>query len=175
MILLFLVMDGYCDQNTFSFLLTEGFLAEEPSIYIQVSWDMSWRRFCYFIPLFREQVSRELIEMKSDNSYKLVNETRVRLINDKTNCAGEGSGDDAVVEFFVSKSQKDLGVSDVDRNITLRAYKILYDYWRNKKMVLLDPIFVGKVEVYCTLLIMMNIVDALSSSTEEHRGLRSLE
>jgi len=123
----------------------EGFLAEEPGVYIQVSWDMSWRRFCFFIPLFREEVSRELIEMKSDNTYKVVNETRVRLMNDKNNCAGEGSGDDAVVEFFVSKSQNDLSASDLDRNITIRAYKILHDYWRNKKMVLLDPIFLGKV------------------------------
>lgn len=123
----------------------EGFLAEEPSVYVQVSWDMSWRRFCLFIPLFRDQVSRELIEMKSDNSYEVVNETRIRLMNDKTNCAGEGSSEDAVVEFFVSKSQKDLGASDVNRNITIRAYKILHDYWKNKKMVLLDPIFLGKV------------------------------
>ena len=157
-------MNEYSDQNTFSILFTEGFLAEEPGVYIQVSWDMSWRRFCFFIPLFREEVSRELIEMKSDNSYKVVNETRVRLMNDKNNCAGEGSGDDAVVEFFVSKSQMDLGASDVDRNITIRAYKILHDYWRNKKMVLLDPIFLGKVELYCTLLRIMNIVNALCST-----------
>ena len=106
--------------------------------------------------------------MKSDNSYKVVNETRVRLMDDQTNCAGEGSGDDAVVKFFVSKSQNDLGASDVDRKITIRAYKILHDYWKNKKMALLDPIFLGKVELYCTLLKMMNIVDALYS-TEERR------
>lgn len=95
-------------------------------------------------------MSRELIEMKSNIPYQ-VNETRVRFMNDKTNCAGEGSGDDAVVEFFVSKSEKDLGPSDVDRNITILAYKILHDYWRNKKMVLLDPIFLGKVQftVHC--------------------------
>ena len=130
----------------FLILFIESFLAEEPTIYIQVSWDMSWRRFCFFIPLFREQVSRELIEMKSDDSYEVVNQTRVRLMNDKTNCAGEGSGYDAVVEFFVSKSQNDLGPDDVDRNLTIRTYKILHDYWRNKKMVLLDPIFQGKVE-----------------------------
>ena len=96
-------------------------------------------------------MSSELIEMKSYDSYELVNQTRVRLMNDKTNCAGEGSGDDAVVEFFVSKSQRDLGPDDVDRNITIRAYKILYDYWKNKKLVLLDPIFSGKVEFYCVL------------------------
>ena len=162
LLLLLLVADEYVDQNIFFILLTEGFLAEEPSVYVQVSWDMSWRRFCLFIPLFRDQVSRELIEMKSDNSYEVVNETRIRLMNDKTNCAGEGSSEDAVVEFFVSKSQKDLGASDVNRNITIRAYKILHDYWKNKKMVLLDPIFLGKVELYCALLTMMNIIDALS-------------
>ena len=147
------------DQNIIFILLTEGFLAEEPSVYIQVSWDMSWRRFCLFIPLFREQVSKELIEMKSGNSYEVVNETRIHLMNYKTNCADEGSSDQAVVEFFVSNS----GTSDVNRNITILAYKILHDYWKNKKMVLLDPIFLGKVELYCTLLTIMNIVDALSS------------
>lgn len=141
----------------FSTLLIESFMAEEPSIYVQVSWDMSWKRFCNFISLFCEQVSSELIEMKSDDSYEVVNRTRVRLMNDKTNCAGEGSGDDAVVEFFVSKSQMDLGPDDVDRNTTIRAYKILHDYWRNKKMVLLDPIFLGKVEFYYTLLRMKSM------------------
>ena len=157
-LLLLLVVDECVDQNIIFILLTEGFLAEEPSVYIQVSWDMSWKRFCLVIPLFREQVAKELIEMKSDNSYEVVNETRIRLMNDKTNCAGEGS-DDAVVEFFVSNS----GNSDVNRNITILAYKILHDYWKNKKMVLLDPIFLGKVELYCTLLTMTNTVDALSS------------
>lgn len=141
----------------FSTLLIESFMAEEPSIYVQVSWDMSWRRFCNFISLFREQVSSELIEMKSDDSYEVVNRTRVRLMNDKTNCAGEGSDDVAVVKFFVSKSQMDLGPDDVARNTTIRAYKILSDYWRNKKMALLDPIFVGKVEFYYTLLRMKSM------------------
>ena len=51
----------------------------------------------------------------------------------------------------------------MNRNITILAYKILHDYWKNKKMVLLDPIFLGKVELYCTLLTMMNTVGALSS------------
>ena len=78
-------------------------------------------------------------------------------MNDKTNCAGEGSDDDAVVKFFVSKSQMDLGPDNVDRNTTIRAYKILRDYWRNKKMALLDPIFVGKVEFYYTLLRMKSM------------------
>ncbi|XP_078369920.1 uncharacterized protein LOC144653724 isoform X1 [Oculina patagonica] len=122
----------------------DGFSAVEPSIYVRVTWDMSWRRFCYFIPLFREKISEELYEMESVIPYR-VNETRVRLMNDKTNCRGDGSSEDAELDFFVSKREEDLGPADVDRNITIHAYRVLYDYWRNKKMALLDPIFLGKV------------------------------
>ena len=67
-------------------------------------------------------------------------------MNTEKNCAVKGNDEDAILKFFVSKSaDKDLGVDDVDRNTTILAYKILYDYWKNKKMVLLDPIFIGKV------------------------------
>ena len=140
----------YC-FDTFFMLLAGGFLAEEPSIYVRVSWDMSWRRFCYFIPLFRQKLSKELYEMKVVIPYE-VDETRVRLMNDKSNCGDVGSSEDAELDFFVSKSVKDLGPADVDKNITILAYRVLYDYWRNKKMALLDSIFLGKVKFYCTLL-----------------------
>ena len=131
-------------ETHFSTLSTEGFSAQEPSIYVRLSMDLEWRRFCYFIPLFREKMSEELYDMKVVIPYQ-VNETRVRLMNDETNCRGQSSSEEAELDFFVSKSEEDLGPSDVDRNITILAYRVLYDYWRNKKMILLDPIFRGKV------------------------------
>ena len=120
-------------------------MAEEPSIYVQVQWDMSWRRFCYLIPLFGEKLSEELYDMDVVIPYE-VKASRVRFMNDKTQCEGKGNDEDAVLNFFISKSENDPGASDVNRNITILAYTILHDYWRNKKMILLDAVFLGKVE-----------------------------
>ena len=86
-----------------------------------------------------------------------VDATRVRLMNDKSNCGDVGSSDDVELDFFVSKSVKDLGPADVDKNITILAYRVLYDYWRNNKMALLDSIFLGKVEFIVHCLGLMNI------------------
>jgi len=118
--------------------------AEEPSVYVQISWDMTWRRFCSFADFFAEKLSGELYETKVLTPY-VVKPVRIRFMNYESHCKDKGSNEDAVLDLFVSKSEKDLGPGDVDRNITILAYTKLHDYWRNKKMALLDPIFLGKV------------------------------
>ena len=120
-------------------------MAQEPSVYVQVSWDMEWHRLCNFIDFFAKKLAKELFETKVLYPYD-VKPSRIRFMNAKTNCQDKESEEDAILKFFVSKSAElDLGVGDVDRNITILAYRRLYDYWKNKKMALLDPIFIGKV------------------------------
>lgn len=120
-------------------------MAQEPSVYVQVSWDMEWDRLCNFIDFFAKKLAKELFETKVLYPYD-VKPSRIRFMNAQRNCQDKGSEEDAILKFFVSESaEKDLGVGDVDRNITILAYKRLYDYWKNKKMALLDPIFIGKV------------------------------
>ena len=75
----------------------------------------------------------------------MVKASRIRFINATELCKGEGNNDEAILVFFVSKSENDLGTGDVDRNITILAYIKMRDYWKNKKMALLDPVFIGQV------------------------------
>ena len=75
----------------------------------------------------------------------MVKASRIRFINATELCKGKGNNDEAILVFFVSKSENDLGTGDVDRNITILAYMKMRDYWKNKKMALLDPVFIGQV------------------------------
>lgn len=113
---------------------------QQPSVFVEVSWDMSWHRLCYFLDFFAKELSEELFEIKGKFPEQ-IEPTRIRFINSDRRCNGKEDGEDAVLDLFVSK----MGSSDVDRNLTIFAYRILYDYWKNKKMVLLDEIFIGKV------------------------------
>lgn len=117
---------------------------ETPSVYVQVSWDMSWKRLCNFLDFFSKQLSEQLFEKKGKFPLQ-IKPLRIRFMNSESHCQGNGNGKDAILDFFVSKSEKDLGNEDVHRNLTIDAYKLLYDYWKNQKMVLLDVFFVGKV------------------------------
>lgn len=121
--------------------------AKEPSIYIQLSWDMSWTRLCDLLPLFAKKLSGELYELGTLRLVNFeVNVNRIRFMNDKAHCEGSRSTQVAVLDFFISKSEMDLGNSDVDGNITILAYTKLHDYWRNNKMHLLDAVFLEKVD-----------------------------
>ena len=127
--------------------LAECVSAKEPSIYIQLSWDMSWTRLCDLLPLFAKKLSGELYELGTLRLVNFeVNVNRIRFMNDKAHCEGSRSTQVAVLDFFISKSKMDLGNSDVDGNITILAYTKLHDYWRNNKMHLLDAVFLEKVE-----------------------------
>ena len=75
----------------------------------------------------------------------MVKASRIRFINATELCKGKGNNAEAILDFFVSKSENDLGTEDVDRNITILAYIKMRDYWKNKKMALLDPVFIGQV------------------------------
>lgn len=125
--------------------LFECFSAEEdPSIFIQVTWDMSWTRLCDLLPMFAKKLSGELIEFK-ELQLRKVSESRIRFINKETYCSGSRSTENAILYLFVSKDENDLSNLGVDKNLTILAYRTLYDYWRNHKMHLLDPVFLGEV------------------------------
>lgn len=113
-----------------------------PSVYVRVSWKMVWRRFCHFVPFFAEKLSEKLYDAKAN----VVKASRIRFINATELCKGKGNNAEAILDFFVSKSENDLGTGDVDRNITILAYIKMRDYWKNKKMALLDPVFIGQVK-----------------------------
>lgn len=117
---------------------------ETPSVYVQVSWDMSWKRLCNFLDFFSKQLSEQLFEKKGKFPLQ-IKPVRIRFMNSESHCQGNGNGENAILDFFVSKSEQDLGNKDVHRNLTIDAYKLLYDYWKNQKMVLLDVFFIGKV------------------------------
>ena len=102
---------------------------------------MVWRRFCHFVPFFAEKLSEKLYDAKAN----VVKASRIRFINATELCKGKGNNAEAILDFFVSKSENDLGTGDVDRNITILAYMKMRDYWKNKKMALLDPVFIGQV------------------------------
>ena len=102
---------------------------------------MVWRRFCHFVPFFAEKLSEKLYDAKAN----VVKASRIRFINATELCKGKGNNAEAILDFFVSKSENDLGTGDVDRNITILAYIKMRDYWKNKKMALLDPVFIGQV------------------------------
>ena len=123
-------------------------MAEDlPSVYVRVSWDIVWGKLCHFLTFFAEKLSEELYETKVLIPYK-VKASRIRFMNKEKQCQNGGNDKDAILDFFVSKSEKNLGIGDVDRNITILAYTKLHDYWKNEKMALLDSVFVGKVNVW---------------------------
>lgn len=105
---------------------------------------MLWTRLCDLLPIFAKKLSGELYEFKGLKLRK-VSEKSIRFMNEETYCSGGRSTEKAILYFFISKSEKDLSYSDVDRNRTILAYKTLYDYWKNDKMHLLDPVFLGEV------------------------------
>lgn len=121
--------------------------AQEPSVYVQVSWDMPWSRLCDFLDFFTQKLAEHLYETRVLIPYE-VEPVRIRFMNADSHCKGNGNEEDAILDFFVSKSEMSLGYSDVDKNLTILAYIKLYDYWKNKKMVLLDAIFMGKVRSF---------------------------
>lgn len=121
--------------------ITECSTKDLPSVYVRVSWKMVWRRFCHFVPFFAEKLSEKLYDAKAN----VVKASRIRFINATELCKGKGNNAEAILDFFVSKSENDLGTEDVDRNITILAYIKMRDYWKNKKMALLDPVFIGQV------------------------------
>lgn len=125
-------------------LFVHSMAQETPRVYVQVSWDMSWKRLCNFLDFFSKQLSEQLFEKKGKFPLQ-IKPVRVRFMNSESHCQGSGNWEDAILDFFVSKSEKDLGSNDVHRNLTIDAYKLLYDYWKNQKMVLLDVFFIGKV------------------------------
>ena len=81
--------------------------------------------------------------MKGAAAYR-VEPRRIRYMNFDEECQNKGNDENALLELYVSK-RTDLSHPDADKNMTYRAYNILYDYWRNKKMILLDKVFQGKV------------------------------
>ena len=117
---------------------------QRESLYIEMTFKMPWRRLCFLRTLFKEALSDDLIEMK-DLEYELVKPARIKLMNDNAKCENKKYyNDKAVLKFYISNSTED-DFDTVDKEMTIKAFKILYDYWVNKKMKLLDQVFEKKV------------------------------
>jgi len=104
---------------------------------------MSWGRLCFLLTLFKKALSDDLIEMK-DLEYERVNPARIKLMNNNAKCENKTYyNDKAVLKFYISNSTEDFDT--LDKEMTIKAFQILYDYWVNKKMILLDEVFERKV------------------------------
>ena len=113
-------------------------------VYIEMTFKMPWGRLCFLLTLFKEALSDDLIEMK-DLKYDRVKPARIKLMNDNAKCENKTYyNDKAVLKFYISNSTDDFFYT-VDEEMTIKAFKILHDYWVNKKMILLDQVFERKV------------------------------
>ena len=111
--------------------------------YIKMTFKMPWGRLCFLLTLFKEALSDDLIEMK-DLGYERVNPARIKLMNKNEKCENKTHYfDKAVLKLYISNSTKHLDT--VDKNMTIEAFQILYGYWVNRRMILLDKVFEGKV------------------------------
>ena len=109
---------------------------------------MPWGRFCYLTSLFKESLSRNLLEFDEVvNTWRYMPLERIRLYNAKEKCANKTLyyNKDAILELFIARMGEE---NDADRNKTKEAFELLYGYWTNKRMILLDPVFEGKVSTF---------------------------
>jgi len=120
--------------------------ASEQKLHIVMTFKMPWRRLCFLLSLFKQALSDDLIEMK-DLKYQFVNPGRIKFINN-LKCENKAYyNDNAVLKFYISENRTEDLTSNrtVDREMTIKAFKILYYYWVNKRMILLDKMFEKKV------------------------------
>ena len=120
--------------------------APKQGLLIVMTFKMPWRRLCFLLSLFKEALSDDLIEMKG-LKYKSVNPGRIKFKNN-VKCENKAYyNDNAVLKFYISDNRtEDLtSNSTVDKEMTIKAFKILYYYWVNKRMILLDKMFEKKV------------------------------
>ena len=107
---------------------------------------MPWGRFCYLTSLFKESLSRNLLEFDGVTWHYMPLE-RIRLHNAKEKCANKTLyyNKDAILELFIARMGEE---NYADWNKTTEAFELLYGYWTNKRMILLDPVFEGKVSTF---------------------------
>ncbi|KAM7450796.1 hypothetical protein ABFA07_001495 [Porites harrisoni] len=116
---------------------------QKPRIYIKIFFSMPWGRFCYLTSLFKESLSRNLLEFDGV-TWQYMPLERIRLYNAKEKCANKSLyyNKDATLELFIARMGEE---NNAHKNKTIDAFELLYDYWTNKRMILLDPVFEGKV------------------------------
>ena len=120
--------------------------AKLPSVYVTLELDMTQARVCFLERLFREELSQELIEVQDGDAYSVVSVKRIKIMSPQHNTCGrpdKNSGIETSLDFYITKSESDLVT--VNRAMTIHAYDILYDYWKNRKMREIDVVFSGKV------------------------------
>ena len=116
-------------------------------MYIQMTFTVPWGRFCSLISLFKESLSRDVIEFEGLN-YEYVPTQRIKLMNAKEKCSNRSYyNDEVILKFYIAKREQNLGGNDTDKELTIKTFKILHGYWVNKRMILLDKVFEGKVSM----------------------------
>ncbi|XP_022780416.1 uncharacterized protein LOC111321717 [Stylophora pistillata] len=123
---------------------------------VAVTFKMTWGDLCPLLTLFKERLSQHLLEYKGykNTEYYNVATDRIILINRDKNCDDKSFYDEeAVIEFYITDNSTVDSVSMANKTdipITIKAFKILYDYWVNHLMVRLHEVFrkqVTKVEL----------------------------
>lgn len=123
---------------------------------VAVTFKMTWGDLCPLLTLFKERLSQHLLEYKGykNTEYYNVATDRIILINRDKNCNDKSFyNEEAVIEFYITDNSKVDSVSMANKTnipITIKAFKILYDYWVNHLMVRLHEVFrkqITKVEL----------------------------
>ena len=109
---------------------------------------MPWGRFCYLTSLFKESLSRDLIEFEG-LLYHHIPLDRIHFLDVDQKCKNRTlfHSKKAIVKFCISKTEQFVSEDDTDKNMTIKAFELLYGYWVNKRMILLDKVFQGKVGI----------------------------
>ena len=117
-----------------------------------MTFKMPWGRLCFLTSLFKQALSDDLLEFKPLKlgnftflTYERVKPARIKLTNVKEKCSNKTFyNDEAILKLYISNSS-DVGSNDTDIDMTIKAFRILYGYWVNKQMILLDKVFENKV------------------------------
>ncbi|KAL9986462.1 hypothetical protein ACROYT_G000615 [Oculina patagonica] len=115
------------------------------AVYIKMTFKMPWGRLCFLLPLFKQALSDDLIEFKTMQhgdikylTYEKVKPARIKLMNVNEKCKNKTFyNDEAVLKFYISNNTEGLpfnetGFIDADKDMTIKAFRILYGYWVEK-------------------------------------------
>ncbi|XP_031552496.1 uncharacterized protein LOC116289685 [Actinia tenebrosa] len=143
-----------------------------PSIFITLSFDISWKKFCPLSEKFRGKFSTHLIEQNKDKIIHIISAARICYLNVDRYCAGDYNGEEkAEVELYISKRGE---FCVVDEDMTTRAYRILHDYVVNKKMSKIDAVFADK-KAYLRKSTTRQEIQAIRPTEHELQVLRPTE
>lgn len=117
--------------------------ASTPTVFVRVTFKMTWARFCYLDDLFRDRFAILLINDKG----RITKPSEIIIMNYDNECSTHlkrrGNDHQAKVELYIVKPG---GSNDsVDIKMTNKAFQILYYLMDNSNMLQVDKVFQTKV------------------------------